>query len=74
VTPGRFSPLSIIPTMLHTHIYLHVSLIGRTHGRSLGNLQNQSSFGNRGSLVREVLSLFSCGYWEDKLYGDNVER
>jgi hypothetical protein len=32
----RFSSFAIIPPMLHTHIYLHVTLTGRTNGRNLG--------------------------------------
>jgi hypothetical protein len=32
----RFTPVGIIPPMLHTHFYLHVGLTRRTKGRSLG--------------------------------------
>jgi hypothetical protein len=30
-----FSPVSIIPPMLHTHLHLHVALMNGTNGRSL---------------------------------------
>jgi hypothetical protein len=35
----QFSPVSIIPSMLHIHLHLHVALTRRTNGRSLGTFQ-----------------------------------
>ena len=32
-------PANIIPTMLHTHLYVHVALTGRTNRRNLGTLK-----------------------------------
>ena len=37
----RFSPVSIIPSMLHTHLRLHVVLTRMTNGRSMGTFQKQ---------------------------------
>jgi len=31
----QFSPVSIIPPLLYTHLYIHVSRMGRTNGRKL---------------------------------------
>jgi hypothetical protein len=54
----RFSPVSIISAMFHTH-HLHVFLTRRTYERSLGTFQKAFFFfGNRGSLDRKVLRLF----------------
>jgi hypothetical protein len=39
-----FSPVSIIPPTLHTHLHLHVALTGGTNGRSLGTLQKAKLF------------------------------
>lgn len=52
----RYSPVSIVPPKLHSHLRLHVA-VTRTGG-SQGNFRKQSSFENRGSLNRRVL-LFS---------------
>jgi hypothetical protein len=57
----RFSPVSIIPPVLHTHTYVHVVLIRRTNGRSVGPFKKQCSFGNRGALNRRVRGLSLCG-------------
>jgi hypothetical protein len=35
----RFSPVNIIPTLLHTHLHLYVALTRRAKGRSLGTLK-----------------------------------
>jgi hypothetical protein len=35
----RFLPVSFIPPMLHTHLYLHVSVIRKTSGKSLKTFQ-----------------------------------
>jgi hypothetical protein len=40
----RFSPVSIIPPMLHTNLHLHVAPIGRTNVRSLGTFQKTVPF------------------------------
>ena len=40
----RFSPVSIIPPMLHTHLHLHVALNRRTKGRSLGTFEKAVFF------------------------------
>ena len=48
----RFSPVFIIPPMLHTNRHLHV-LTTTTNGRILW-----TSFGNRGALDRTVLPHF----------------
>jgi hypothetical protein len=39
----RFSPVSIIPSMLHTQLHLHVALTRRTNRRSLGTFRNSSA-------------------------------
>jgi len=41
-----FPSFRIFPTMLHTHLVPHVTLIRRTSGRNLKTSQNQCSFGN----------------------------
>jgi hypothetical protein len=54
-----FSPVSIIQPMIHTH-HLKLTLIRRTRGRSLGNLQSKSSwFQCRTAMDKQALSLFS---------------
>jgi hypothetical protein len=45
-----FSPVSIIPPMLHLHLHLHVLLIKRTNGRSPGTLKNAVLFRKFGDL------------------------
>jgi hypothetical protein len=40
----RFSPVTIFPSMLHTHLHLHVALTRRTNGRSLGTFQKAKLF------------------------------
>jgi hypothetical protein len=35
----RFSPVSINPPLLHTHLHLHAALTRRTNGRSSGTFQ-----------------------------------
>ena len=52
----RYSPVSIVPPKLHSHLRLHVA-VTRTGG-SLGKFRKQTSFENRGSLDRKVLSSF----------------
>ena len=44
-----FSPVSIIPFMLHTHLYLHVAVKRRTNGRSLGTFRKSKCFAKSGS-------------------------
>ena len=41
------SPVSIIPPTLHTHLHAHVSVTGRTSGRSLGAFNRISEIGKR---------------------------
>jgi hypothetical protein len=36
----QFSPVSVIPPMLHTHLHLHVAFSRRTNGGSLGTFRN----------------------------------
>ena len=45
----RFSPVTILAPFLHTNLYLHVAVIRRTNGWSLGTCQQQYYFGNQGS-------------------------
>jgi len=40
----HFSPVSNIKPMLHTHHHLHVTITGRTNGRSLGTFQKTMIF------------------------------
>jgi hypothetical protein len=49
----RFSPVSIIPRMLHIHVLLNASVIRRTSGRRLGNFKESYTFENRGVLDRK---------------------
>ena len=39
----QFSPVSIIPSIIHTHLYLHTALIRRRNGWSLGALGQSST-------------------------------
>ena len=48
----RFSPVSTIPPTPNTHLYVHVSDIGRTSGRNLGKFK---PLGNWEGLYRKVL-------------------
>ena len=54
---NRLSPVSIIPPLLHTDI--HVALTGKGKGLSLKPSKKQCSFGNRGTLDRNVVSVAS---------------
>ena len=38
----RFSPVSIVPLLSHTHLHLRVALAGRTKGAKAGNVPNSS--------------------------------
>jgi hypothetical protein len=38
----RFTPVSIIPPVLHTHLHLYSALTRRTTGRSLGTFQKSN--------------------------------
>jgi hypothetical protein len=58
----RLYPIIIIPPMLHIHLHLDVALSGRKNDRSLEIFQKLGSFGNRGSLVRKVLSYRTFRY------------
>jgi hypothetical protein len=51
----RFSPVSTIPLMLHTHLYLNVALIRRMNGRSLESFQNTILFRKSGSIGYKYL-------------------
>jgi hypothetical protein len=46
----RFSPVSIIPPILHTHLHLHLAITGRIKGRSLGTFQKAMLFRKSGSI------------------------
>jgi hypothetical protein len=59
VTLGQvilFSPVSIIPPLLHAHLYRHVALMRRTNGRSLGTFQ-------KAVLLRKSESLHVFDAW-----------
>ena len=43
----RFSPVSIIPPTLHTHLHVQGSVTGRTSGRRLGTLNTFYEIGKR---------------------------
>jgi hypothetical protein len=51
-------PVSIIPPMHHTHLYLHCMHPRRTDGQSLGTFQKAVVIGHREAFDRKVLSLF----------------
>ena len=72
----QFSPVTVIPQMLHSHLHLHTALTRMANGWSLGTLKKFFFVGIREALDREVLSLvlvlrclklffFSCvpPYW-----------
>ena len=46
----RFSPVNIIPLVLHIHLHLHVALTSRTNGRVLGTFQQTVLFRKTGSV------------------------
>jgi hypothetical protein len=46
----RFSPISIIPPMLHTHLHLEGLVTRRKNGRSLGAFQKTKLFWKLGSV------------------------
>jgi hypothetical protein len=39
--PLRFPPVCIIPSMLHTHLQMHVACTRRTNGRKLGTIHSE---------------------------------
>jgi hypothetical protein len=45
----QFSPVTIIPPTLHTHLHLQVALTRRKKGRTLGNFQKAMLFSKWGS-------------------------
>jgi hypothetical protein len=51
------SPVSGIPPLLHTHIYLHVAATRRTRGRKLGTSPQKKEYSSekREDLIRKVL-------------------
>jgi hypothetical protein len=49
----RFLPFSIIPPMLHTHVYLRVALMRRTNWRRLGSFLKVGCRGNRWTVDKE---------------------
>ena len=53
-----FYPVSNIPSMLQTHLHLHVFLARSTNGRSLDTSGKQRSFGNMRKLVTRELQFF----------------
>ena len=54
-----FSPVSIIPFMLHAHFYRHVAVKRRTNGRNLGTFRKGSAVPSRAALDSKTVSLFS---------------
>jgi hypothetical protein len=52
----RFTPVSIIPLVLHTHLRLYVALTGRSKGRTREPSKNQLSLGNWGTFGGEIRS------------------
>ena len=52
----RFSFVSIILPMLHTHLHLQAARTRRTNERSLGTLKKECSFGFRGAMNRKFLA------------------
>jgi hypothetical protein len=46
----QFSPVSIIPPVLHTHLHLQAARTGKTNGQSLGTLQKALVFLKSGSI------------------------
>jgi hypothetical protein len=57
----QFSPVSIIPSALHTHRHQHAA-VSRRNGRSLGRLPSkQCSIRNREALDREAFSPLQSG-------------
>jgi hypothetical protein len=60
-----FSPVSIIPPTLHTHLHLHIAPTRRTKGVAWEPSKTQWYFGNRGELDRKagLLWPFSLRSW-----------
>jgi hypothetical protein len=59
------SPVSIIPAMLHTSVHLHMTLTGRTNGRSLGTFEKHCCFGNGGGhWLENYFSLLYAVVWQ----------
>jgi hypothetical protein len=56
----QFSPVSIIPPTLHTHLHLHVALTRRINRWAWEPSKKQCSSGYRGALDRNILSLLSA--------------
>ena len=58
-----FSPLSIIPPMLHTHLSLNTpcAFIRRTSGRSLGSFKKAMFFRTSRSIKRKIIFNFFWG-------------
>jgi hypothetical protein len=50
-------PVTIFPSMLHTHLHLHVALTRRTNGRSLGTFQKAKLFRKSRVIGRRAPSL-----------------
>jgi hypothetical protein len=46
----RFSTVSEIPPMFHTHLYLNIAITRRTKGRNLGNLRKAVLLRKSGSI------------------------
>ena len=62
-----FSPVSIMPPMLHTDPHLHIVLTSRTNGRSLETSPKTTLFGNRGAPDRKGISSFFPGFKKLKI-------
>jgi hypothetical protein len=57
-----FSPVSIIPPFLHTHLHLHVALTGGASGQNLAAFRNAMLFfesGSTGSKSRRTLKILN---------------
>jgi len=60
----RFYPHNIIPPILHTHLNLHVALIGRTNGRRLGTFRKSDVIEHRNTCTFLFLKeIFSITVW-----------
>jgi hypothetical protein len=52
------SRISIIPLLLHTHLYLHVALTRRIHGRNLGHLKKNTLSSTGEHWIEKYFHLF----------------
>lgn len=54
-----FSPVSIIPFMLYTHLYLHVAVKGGQKGEAWEPSEKASALPSRAAIDSKVVSIFS---------------